>query len=101
MRAGELKSTDSPFAINARSEKSAKFNLFQINAPRGYMNFTGQYTNNPATGSGGNGLADMLVGIPALSENLTKWAYYEAFQILRTARSSRLLTASRLALSNR
>jgi hypothetical protein len=32
MRAGESKSTDSPFAINARSEKSAKFNLFQINS---------------------------------------------------------------------
>jgi hypothetical protein len=41
-----------------------QFNLFQIHAPRGYMTFTGQYTNNPATGSGGNGLADMLVGIP-------------------------------------
>ena len=37
----------------------------------------------------------------ALSENLTKWAYYAAFPILRTARSSRLLTASRLALSRR
>ena len=41
-----------------------EFNLFQIDAPRGYMTFTGQYTNNPATSSGGNGLADMLVGIP-------------------------------------
>ena len=28
----------------------------------------------------------------ALSENLTKWAYYAALAILRTARSSRLLT---------
>jgi outer membrane receptor protein involved in Fe transport len=44
-----------------------QFNLFQINAPRGYMGFTGQYTNNPATGSGGNGLADLLVGIPLTS----------------------------------
>ena len=34
----------------------------------------------------------------ALSENLTKWPYHVAFPILRTARSSRLLTASRLAL---
>ncbi len=40
-------------------------------------------------------------GNPALRENLTKWAYYTAFPILRTARSSRLLTASRLALSSR
>src|ERR1019366_10016127 len=34
----------------------------------------------------------------ALSENLTKWPYYAALPILRTARSSRLLTARRLAL---
>jgi predicted Zn-ribbon and HTH transcriptional regulator len=37
----------------------------------------------------------------ALSENLTEWAYYAAFPIRRTARSSRLLTANRLALSSR
>ena len=37
----------------------------------------------------------------ALSENLTEYAYYAAFAILRTARSSRLLTARRLALSSR
>ncbi len=44
-----------------------QFNIFQIAAPRGYMNFTGQYTNNPATSSGGNGLADLLMGIPLTS----------------------------------
>lgn len=44
-----------------------QFNLFQINAPRGYMGFTGQYTNNPVTASGGNGLADLLLGIPLTS----------------------------------
>ena len=37
----------------------------------------------------------------ALSENLTKRSYYAALQILRKARSSRLLTASRLAFSSR
>ena len=37
----------------------------------------------------------------ALSENLTEWAYYVAFMIRRTARSSRLLADSRLALSSR
>ena len=37
----------------------------------------------------------------ALSENLTKGPYYAALPILRTARSSRLLTARRLALSSR
>ena len=40
-------------------------------------------------------------GNAALSENLTKCANYAGFPILRTARSSRLLTASRLALSSR
>jgi len=44
-----------------------QFNLFQINAPRGRMNFTGQYTNDPVAASGGNGLADLLVGIPLTS----------------------------------
>jgi outer membrane receptor protein involved in Fe transport len=44
-----------------------QFNLFQIDAPRGYLSFTGQYTNNPANASGGNGLADMLMGIPLTS----------------------------------
>jgi Carboxypeptidase regulatory-like domain len=42
-------------------------NLYQINAPRGYFNFTGQYTNNPATGDGGNSIADLLLGIPLTS----------------------------------
>jgi hypothetical protein len=46
-------------------------------------------------------VGDSSTGKTALSENLTKWAYYAAFTILRTARSSRLLTASRLALSSR
>jgi hypothetical protein len=42
-------------------------NLFQINAPRGYMEFTGQYTQNPLTGDGGSSIADLLVGIPLTS----------------------------------
>jgi len=42
-------------------------NLYQINAPRGYFSFTGQYTNNPATGDGGNSIADLLLGIPLTS----------------------------------
>jgi hypothetical protein len=46
----------------------SEFNLFQLEAPRGYFTFTGQYTNNPVNSSGGNGLADMLVGIPLVSQ---------------------------------
>lgn len=50
--------------------------------------------------------ADYLSGglrfeFSALSENLTKCAYYADLPILRTTMSSRLLTASRLALSSR
>src|SRR5258706_15361200 len=41
-----------------------------------------------------------MKGKTALSENLTEWAYYVAFMIRRTARSSRLLADSRLALSS-
>jgi Carboxypeptidase regulatory-like domain/TonB-dependent Receptor Plug Domain len=43
-------------------------NLFQINAPRGYMEFTGQYTQNPLTGDGGSSIADLLLGIPLTSQ---------------------------------
>ena len=43
------------------------YDLFQLYSPRGNFSFTGQYTGNPATGSTGNGLADMLTGIPLTS----------------------------------
>jgi hypothetical protein len=43
-----------------------QFNLFQLSYPRGYMQFSGQYTGRTG-GSTGNGLADMLVGIPVYS----------------------------------
>jgi hypothetical protein len=46
-----------------------QFNLLQIGNPRGYMSFTGQFTSNSGTlGDGsGNGVADMLVGLPVTS----------------------------------
>jgi outer membrane receptor protein involved in Fe transport len=44
-----------------------QFNIFQINAPRGYLTFTGQYSNDPVTATGGSGLADLLLGIPLTS----------------------------------
>jgi hypothetical protein len=45
----------------------SQFNLFQVGQPRGRFNFSGQFTRDPISGDGGNGLADMLVGMPASS----------------------------------
>ena len=39
-----------------------QYNAFQSSAIRGILSFSGVYTNNPATLSGGNSLADMLLG---------------------------------------
>ncbi len=46
-----------------------QFNLLQIGQPRGSLSFSGQFTSDAgSTGDGsGNGLADMLLGIPATS----------------------------------
>ena len=42
-----------------------QYNAFQSSAIRGIQNFSGVYTNNPASSSGtGNSLADMLLGAP-------------------------------------
>jgi outer membrane receptor protein involved in Fe transport len=44
----------------------SQFNLFQIGYPRGYFSFAGLFTaDSPSSGDGtGNGLADMLLGLP-------------------------------------
>jgi outer membrane receptor protein involved in Fe transport len=46
-----------------------QFNLLQIGQPRGNLSFSGQFTSNSGSlGDGsGNGLADMLLGIPVTS----------------------------------
>jgi hypothetical protein len=46
-----------------------QFNLLQIGQPRGNLSFSGQFTSDSGqTGDGsGNGLADMLLGIPVTS----------------------------------
>jgi len=46
-----------------------QFNLLQIGQPRGNLSFSGQFTSDSGTlGDGsGNGLADMLVGLPVSS----------------------------------
>ncbi|HZS53793.1 MAG TPA: TonB-dependent receptor [Bryobacteraceae bacterium] len=43
------------------------FGFFQLGAPSGSLSFSGVYTNNPATSSGGNGFADFLLGLPVSS----------------------------------
>jgi hypothetical protein len=47
----------------------SQFNLFQIGQPRGQFGFTGEFTaDSPTSGDGsGNGLADMLLGLPTSS----------------------------------
>ncbi|PYV28841.1 MAG: hypothetical protein DMG27_00050 [Acidobacteria bacterium] len=43
-------------------------NFFQVTAPRGWYSFNGQYTQDLTTASGGNGLADLLLGPPNFFE---------------------------------
>jgi hypothetical protein len=50
--------------------------FLQITAPRGQFSFSGAYTENLATSTGGNGLADMLLGIPVYSEQDTLQGRY-------------------------
>lgn len=49
--------------------RQSQFNLFQVGQPRGRFGFTGEFTaNSPSSGDGiGNGLADMLLGLPTTS----------------------------------
>ncbi|MGH9434044.1 MAG: hypothetical protein ACRD3T_21150, partial [Terriglobia bacterium] len=42
-------------------------NFFQDQEPRGWFTFSGQYSSDLASGAGGNGLADLLLGIPVSS----------------------------------
>lgn len=44
-----------------------RFGFFQLGSPSGALSFSGVYSNNPATSSGGNGFADFLLGLPASS----------------------------------
>ena len=50
--------------------------FFQTTAPRGEFNFTGTYTEDLATTEGGNGLADLLLGLPAYAEQDTLQGRY-------------------------
>jgi hypothetical protein len=43
-------------------------NFYQVTAPRGFFDFGGVYTNDLTTANGGNGLADLLLGVPDANE---------------------------------
>ena len=45
----------------------SEFNILQVPAPNGQFSFSGQFTQNPATDSGGSALADWLLGLPSTS----------------------------------
>ena len=45
--------------------------FFQTTAPRGEFNFTGTYSQDLTTSEGGNGLADLLLGLPSYTEQDT------------------------------
>ena len=45
----------------------SEYNIFQVPAPNGSFSFSGQFTQNPADGTGGDGLADALLGLPLTS----------------------------------
>lgn len=53
------------FGIDFRRQQR---NFYQVTAPRGFFDFGGVYTNDLTTANGGNGLADLLIGVPDQNE---------------------------------
>ena len=53
------------FGIDFRRQQR---NFYQVTAPRGFFDFGGVYTNDLTTANGGNGLADLLLGVPIANE---------------------------------
>ena len=53
------------FGIDFRRQQR---NFYQVTAPRGFFDFGGVYTNDLTTANGGNGLADLLLGIADANE---------------------------------
>jgi len=53
------------FGIDFRRQQR---NFFQLYNPRGYFVFGGGYTDDLTTANGGNGLADLLFGVPISNE---------------------------------
>jgi hypothetical protein len=52
------------FGVDFRRQQR---NFFQLTASRGQFSFDGEYTDDLATSTGGNGLADLLLGVPISS----------------------------------
>src|SRR5439155_3837603 len=53
------------FGVDFRRQQR---NFFQTTAPAGWYQFSGEYTQDLSTANGGNGLADLLLGVPIFSE---------------------------------
>ena len=53
------------FGIDFRRQQR---NFYQVSSPRGFFVFGGGYTNDLSTANGGNGLADLLLGVPDSNE---------------------------------
>ena len=53
------------FGVDFRRQQR---NFYQVTAPRGFFDFGGVYTNDLSTADGGNGLADLLLGIADANE---------------------------------
>jgi hypothetical protein len=53
------------FGVDFRRQQR---NFFQLSNPRGFFNFGGGYTDDLSTADGGNGLADVLFGVPIANE---------------------------------
>jgi len=50
--------------LGARVDRR-QYNVYQSSSARGTLNFSGGFTNNPASPAGtGNGFADLLLGAP-------------------------------------
>lgn len=53
------------FGVDFRRQQR---NFFQLSSPRGWFVFGGAYTSDLTTSNGGNGLADLLFGLPVSTE---------------------------------
>jgi hypothetical protein len=53
------------FGVDFRRQQR---NFFQLSSPRGYFVFGGAYTGDLTTANGGNGLADLLFGLPVFTQ---------------------------------
>jgi hypothetical protein len=53
------------FGVDFRRQQR---NFFQLSSPRGWFQFGGSYTTDLTTATGGNGLADLLLGLPVFTE---------------------------------